>query len=295
MEQRVKKFLYYLKAEKNASLLTLQAYRYDLSQLQQWRSKNNRTSEINHLELRHYLAWLQEGGYSRSSIARKLSAIRSFLRYTQREGCFTGGGWNKILTPRQEKKLPKFLYYQQVEALLEAPDCGTLLGFRDRTILELLYSCGIRVSELASMNIHSYQGEERLLKVTGKGSKERILPVGRIAGKYLNEYLFRIRPRLLDPKADDHGFFFLNRLGGPLSDRGVRLLFAKYIRKVCSAVGATPHSLRHSFATHLLERGADIRVVQELLGHVSISTTQIYTHLTKERIREIYRSTHPRA
>lgn len=295
MEQWLEKFLDFLEVEKNASLLTLQAYRNDLCQLQQWRSQKRILPDINHLVLRHYLAWLKEAGYSRSSIARKLSAVRSFLRYLQREGCLAGGGWSRVLTPRQERKLPKFLYYQQVEALLEAPDCGTLLGFRDRTILELLYSCGIRVSELVSMNIHSYQDEERLLKVMGKGSKERILPVGRIAGKFLNEYLFRIRPRLLAPKADDHGFFFLNRLGGPLSDRGVRLMFTKYIRKVCSTEGATPHSLRHSFATHLLERGADIRVVQELLGHASISTTQIYTHLTKERLREVYRSTHPRA
>lgn len=295
MEQWIEKFLCFLEIEKNASPLTLQAYRNDLYQLQHWRKQNGSTFEINHLLLRHYLAWLKERGYSRSTIARKLSATRSFLRYLQREGCLAGEAWARVMTPRQERRLPKFLYYQQVEALLEAPDCGTLLGFRDRTILELLYSCGIRVSELVSMNIHSYQDEERLLKVTGKGSKERILPVGRVAGKFLKEYLFRIRPRLLAPNADDHGFFFLNRLGGPLSDRGVRLMFSKYIRKVCSTEGATPHSLRHSFATHLLERGADIRVVQELLGHVSISTTQVYTHVTKERLREVYQLTHPRA
>ncbi|HHX87348.1 MAG TPA: site-specific integrase, partial [Firmicutes bacterium] len=190
MEQWLEKFLLFLEVEKNTSPLTLQAYRNDLYQLQYWRKQNGSISEINHLLLRHYLAWLKEAGYSRSSIARKLSSVRSFLRYLQREGCLTGGSWTRVLTPRQERKLPKFLYYQQVEALLEAPDCGTLLGFRDRTILELLYSCGIRVSELVSMNIHSYQDEERLLKVIGKGSKERILPVGRVAGKFLKEYLF---------------------------------------------------------------------------------------------------------
>ena len=129
----------------------------------------------------------------------------------------------------------------------------------------------------------------------GKGSRERILPVGRVAVKFLKEYHSRIRPQLLSSRVDDDGFFFLNRWGGPLSDRGVRLMFAKYIRKVSSTEGATPHSLRHSFATHLLEGGADIRVVQELLGHVSISTTQIYTHLTRERLQEVYRSAHPRA
>ncbi len=295
MDQQLEKYLFFLEVEKNASLLTIQAYRNDLGQFQQWRLHNSSASDVGHLEVRHYLAWLKQAGYSRSSIARKLSALRSFLRYLQREGCLGGGRWEQVLTPRQERKLPKFLYYQQVESLLEAPDCGSLLGFRDRTILELLYSCGIRVGELVAMNMHSYQDEERLLKVMGKGSKERILPVGRIAGKFLNEYLFRVRPRLLPPKASDHGFFFLNRWGNPLSDRGVRLLFAKYIRQVSSTEGTTPHSLRHSFATHLLERGADIRVVQELLGHVSISTTQIYTHLTKERLREVYRSAHPRA
>ncbi|NMA92297.1 MAG: tyrosine recombinase XerC [Firmicutes bacterium] len=295
MEQWLGKFLDYLELEKNASPLTLQAYRNDLRQFQQWRPQEGGELGIGHRELRRYLAWLKEAGYSRGTIARKLSALRTFFRYLQREGCLAGGDWNRVSTPRQEKNLPKFLYYQQVEALLEAPDCGTYLGFRDRAILELLYSTGIRVSELVSMDIHSYQDKERLLKVMGKGSKERILPVGRIAVRFLNEYLFRIRPRLLSPKIGDHGFFFLNRLGGPLSDRGVRWIFTKYIRKVSSTEGATPHSLRHSFATHLLEGGADIRVVQELLGHVSISTTQIYTHLTRERLREVYRSAHPRA
>ena len=208
---------------------------------------------------------------------------------------FRCGTWSAVATPRREKPLPHFLYYNEVLALLEAPDCGTPLGFRDRTILELIYGCGLRVSEVAGMGLDSCQLEERLVKVRGKGGKERIVPMGRVAAGFLAEYQERVRPQLLAGNTEDHGFLFVNRFGGPLTDRGIRLMFQKYIRQVCRREGISPHSLRHSFATHLLDGGADLRVVQELLGHVSISTTQIYTHVTRERLREVYNKAHPRA
>lgn len=289
-------FLQHLAVEKGSAPLTLQAYEGDIGQFWNWFSEQQSCRELSHFTLRHYLAWLKQAGYARSSIARKLSAMRSFFYFLQREGLITTGTWTRVSAPRRGRKLPKFLYYREVLKLLEAPDCGKPAGFRDRTMLELLYACGLRVSELLSLEAGSYQADERLIRVKGKGGKERILPVGRIAGSYLSEYLSRVRPLLLVPWTEkDHRFFFLNRFGGPLSARGIRLIFNKYIRKVSAQEKITPHSLRHSFATHLLDRGADLRVVQELLGHASISTTQIYTHVTRERLQEVYRGAHPRA
>ncbi|MDW7739858.1 MAG: tyrosine recombinase [Bacillota bacterium] len=293
----VDRFTAYLVAEKNASPLTLQAYRNDILQLISLEGKSEVDRlEIDHLTLRRFLAWLKEKGYSRRTIARKLSATRSFLFYMQKEGEISSGRWSAVARPKQEKLLPNFLYYHEVIALLEAPDSSTPLGFRDRTILELIYSSGLRVSELVGLKSSSLQLDERLIKVFGKGSKERIIPVGRVAAELLKEYIERVRPFLESANKEGKIFdqIFLNRQGSPLSDRGVRYIFRKYIQKVSNKVGISPHSLRHSFATHLLEGGADLRVVQELLGHVSISTTQIYTHITKERLSEVYRQAFPR-
>ena len=297
MDDWLERFLGYLDAEKNASPLTLQGYRNDIAQFLGLVNRgDSRIQEADRYMLRYFLSWLKEKGYARSSVARKLSATRSFLRFLHREGLLQKGSWTSVSRPRQEKGLPHFLYYNEVVALLEAPDCGTLLGYRDRAMLELIYACGLRVSELVTLDLLSCQPEQKLIKVTGKGNKERILPVGRVASGFLNEYLYRVRPVLLSTgkSGPESNIVFLNRWGGPLSDRGVRLVFKKYIRGVSQKEGITPHSLRHSFATHLLERGADLRVVQELLGHVSISTTQIYTHITREHLRDVYRSAHPR-
>jgi tyrosine recombinase XerC len=293
----LERFLAYLDVERNASPLTLQGYRNDICQFLDLVNRGeSRIQEADQYMLRYFLAWLKERGYTRGTVARKLSATRSFLRFLHREGCLQKGNWICVSRPRQEKLLPRFLYYHEVTALLESPDCGAPLGYRDRTIMELLYACGLRVSELAGMQVDSCRFADRLVKVYGKGRKERILPVGRVAAGFLLEYLTRIRPLLLAAAKDetDCGALFLNSRGGALSDRGVRLIFKKYIRRVSEKEGITPHSLRHSFATHLLERGADLRVVQELLGHVSISTTQVYTHITREHLRDIYRLAHPR-
>lgn len=300
MDSCLEQFLGFLEAEKNASPLTLQSYRNDVCQfLTLLEGDGASLSATNHHSLRRFLAWLKEAGYTRSSVARKLSAVRSFLYFLQSRGLLNSGNWSAVSRPRQEKKLPHFLYYHEVTALMSAPDCGTVLGYRDRTILEMLYAGGFRVSELVGMDLESCRLEERLAWVRGKGSKERIVPLGRVAVAFLKEYLQRYRPQLL-ARAEKYGgtvtqSLFLNHRGGPLSDRGVRLIFQKYIRRVSAKEGISPHSLRHSFATHLLERGADLRVVQELLGHVSVSTTQIYTHVTREHLREVYRAAHPRS
>jgi integrase/recombinase XerC len=293
----LERFLAHLYLERNASPLTLQAYRNDIMQfLDLAEDDQGAIHELNHLALRRFLALLKEGNYSRRSVARKLSSTRSFLFFLQREKVIKGGKWSVVSRPKLGKALPRFLYYHEVEALLSAPDSKTLLGFRDRTILELIYSSGLRVSELVFLKISSLQLDERLIKVLGKGRKERILPIGKVAAAFLAEYLETIRPALVFRNKNGASVdeVFLNKSGAPLSDRGVRYLFQKYIRQVSHKEDITPHSLRHSFATHLLEGGADLRVVQELLGHASISTTQIYTHVTKEMLREVYHANFPR-
>jgi len=291
------RFLSYLYVSKNASPLTLQAYRNDLVQFLGLEAVNQaELIEVNHLTLRSYLAWLKERGYSRRSIARKLSATRSFLFFLQKEGVVESGKWATVARPKIEKTLPRFLYRHEVLELLEAPNSRTTLGFRDRALLEVIYASGLRVSELVGLRLSSLQLEERLIKVHGKGSKERLVPVGTVASGLINDYLEKIRP-VLAGKNKDGGIYqelFLNKWGRPLSDRGVRYIFRKYIQQVSHKEGISPHSLRHSFATHLLEGGADLRVVQEMLGHVSISTTQIYTHITRERLSEVYHSAFPR-
>lgn len=290
-------FLGYQDVEKNASPLTLQAYRNDIMQFLALESgKPGGLEKIDHLALRRFLAWLKDRGYARRTIARKLSATRSFLFYLQKEDLIKGGKWTAVARPKQEKSLPGFLYYHEVVALLEVPDCHKPLGFRDRTILELIYSSGLRVGEVVSLTQSSFVPEERTIKVFGKGSKERLVPVGRVAAAFLVSYTTQQRPLLASRNKDGHIYeaLFLNRWGRPLSDRGIRYLFKKYIRQVSDKMNITPHALRHSFATHLLEGGADLRVVQELLGHANISTTQIYTHVTRERLSKVYKDAFPR-
>ncbi|MFO8192447.1 MAG: tyrosine recombinase XerC [Bacillota bacterium] len=293
----LERFITYLDVERNSSPLTLQAYRNDIIQffLLEGEEKAD-LGAINHLTLRNYLALLKEKGYSRRSIARKLSATRSFLLFLQKAGIIKNDKWSAVSRPKQKKSLPHFLYYHEVVALLEAPDSKTLLGFRDRTLLELIYSSGLRVSELVNLSSNSLQLSERLIRVYGKGRKERIVPVGRVAAGMIEEYLIKVRPLMVarSSKGYSGDLLFLNKWGNPLSDRGVRYIFQKYIRQVSHKDKISPHSLRHSFATHLLEGGADLRVVQELLGHANISTTQIYTHITRERLSEVYNQAFPR-
>lgn len=290
-------FLACLHVEKNASPLTLQAYRGDIVQFVQHGFKERfRAEDINHLTLRRYLAWLKEKGYSRRSVARKMSATRSFLFFLQKEGLISGGKWVTVSHPKQPKPLPRFLYFHEVESLMEAPDGTKDTGFRDRVLLELIYASGLRVSELVGLEVDSIHFGERLVKVCGKGRKERIVPIAIATAALVKEYIETVRPRLAELNRGKQSYeaLFLNRWGKPLSDRGVRYIFHKYIIQVSHKENISPHSLRHSFATHLLEGGADLRVVQELLGHASISTTQIYTHVTRNHLNEVYRKAFPR-
>jgi tyrosine recombinase XerC len=293
MKQLLDQFLRYQRVEKNASDHTVVNYQRDIMQFWQFLDDDTLTvQDINRSMLRRYLSHLQQGGYARSSIARKLSSLRSFFRFLVAEGFCEQNPLQHLSTPKQERLLPNFLYQNDCFALLAAPD-SSILGQRDRAILELLYATGIRVSELVGLSMHDVDWRGGYLRVFGKGSKERIVPIGKMACQSLGEYLVSSRPKLLrHPK---EAAFFLNRLGGRLSDRSIRRLIDKYVEQAALKTHVSPHTLRHTFATHLLDNGADLRSVQELLGHTRVSTTQIYTHVTKERLKTVYRRAHPRA
>jgi len=247
--------------------------------------------EINKQTLRGYLAHLMERGFAKSSIARKLSAIRSFYRYLLREEMVSSSPVATTTSPRLDKRLPSFLTVEEAKQLVESPDLSQPQGQRDRALLELLYASGLRVSELVSMNMEQVNLNTNELRVWGKGSKERVVLIGSPAARALTTYISQGRPKLLGEKRNSA--LFLNRYGGRLPARRIQKILGKYARIIDKRVH--PHMLRHTFATHLLDGGADLRVVQELLGHAKLSSTQIYTHVTQSQARKIYLSAHPMA
>ncbi|MDW7650615.1 MAG: tyrosine recombinase XerC [Bacillota bacterium] len=293
------KFIIYLQVEKNASPHTVRNYAEDLGQFLSFMETEGAAfpAEADYLAIRHFLALLHEKAYERRTVARKLSAIRSFFRFLHREGLLPDTTWSAVSTPRTGKKLPKFLYVEEMFRLLAAPDTEKPAGLRDTAILEVLYASGIRVSELVALDLHSLDLNQGQFIVLGKGARERLVPLGRFARRSVLAYLDQGRPVLLRKNRQGEGekALWLNKYGTRLTDRGVRRLVEKYVRQVSLTKGVSPHSIRHSFATHLLNAGADLRVVQELLGHVNISTTQIYTHITRDQLKEVYNGAHPRA
>ncbi len=296
----IEQFLNYLRIEKSASQLTLNSYKTDLEQFcifvadKQAVEINQITYEmVNHQTVREYLIHLQDGDYKRASIARKLAALRSLVKYLCKENKYSSNPIAAVSTPKQDKKLPQFLYPQEIELLLAAPD-NSYLGIRDKAIMELLYATGMRVSELVGLNTKDIDLEQELVKVWGKGGKERIIPWGRAAKLSLINYLHNSRGFLARSNNASAEALFLNKNGTRLSDRSIRNILNKYVEKVAINQKISPHGIRHTFATHMLNNGADLRSVQELLGHVKLSTTQIYTHLTKEKIKTIHNNTHPR-
>lgn len=295
-------FLNHLRVEKSASSLTILSYRTDLNQFFNFLTEKYQIPKedlnrevLNHKTVREYLAAMQDEGFSRATMARKLASLRSYVKYLCRENILDGNPIAAVSTPKQEKKLPRFLYPQDVDALLEAPDLSKPIGKRDRAILELLYCTGMRVSELAAMDLNDLEMDEDFTRVKGKGNKQRLVPVGSKAKDSLKHYITCSRPYL---KTKNHNnqenALFLNKYGTRLSVRSVRNILNKYVDQVAINQKVSPHTLRHSFATHMLNAGADLRSVQELLGHVKLSTTQIYTHLTKDKIKTIHSDTHPR-
>ena len=281
---QVEGFLHYLKNERNYSPHTLSNYGRDLRFLTDFL----RDKKIDRLTAREYLLALGRHDYARRSVARKLSAARSFFRFLVREKKTKENPFQNLITPKLPKKLPNFLYPEEVNRLLASPDTATLPGKRDRAILELLYGTGMRVIELCRLNESDLDFDEGEVKVFGKGAKERIVIFGSFAARALRDYLAQGRPAKT-------AALFVGRRGTRLTTRQVERLIRFYAKKAGLQKKVTPHTLRHSFATHLLEGGADLRMTQELLGHVSLSTTQVYTHVTKEHLKQVYDAAHPRA
>ncbi|MBL7134847.1 MAG: tyrosine recombinase XerC [Phycisphaerae bacterium] len=316
----VARFLEYLESQRNFSAHTVRSYCADLTQFCRFLAAGNGQAGGNRepvsakdlpaaegiarrpltgkllavapADIRAYLAMLRNSRYSKATTARKLAALRSFYKHLVRGGRLKASPVSIIRTPRQDKRLPKYLDIGQIEALLATPDTGTLLGLRDRAILETIYSAGLRISELVSLNLEDLEEFSEALRIRGKGKKERLAPLGSKAIEAIQAYLGRRRATV---GPCDRGALFVNKHGKRISDRSVRRKLDKYLVIAGIPTDISPHSLRHSFATHMLNAGADLRSVQELLGHESLSTTQIYTHLTTRRLKEVYDKAHPLA
>ncbi|MCK9554627.1 tyrosine recombinase XerC [bacterium] len=300
MINEIAQFLNYLRVEKDASSHTIRNYRNDLLQFVEFISDKSysvldRLNEIDHITIRNFLANIKDKNYSRATVVRKIAALRSFFRYMLREGFIKANPAVGMIMPKKERKLPNFLDMKEIGKLLEAPDVNILDGLRDRAILEILYSSGIRVSELVGLNAGSVDLIGEVLKVKGKGKKERLVPIGSVAVNILNEYINKRKKGDYKGRRADFTAVFLNKYGQRITDRSVRRIVDKYIRNVALEHKISPHVFRHTFATHMLDAGADLRSVQELLGHSSLSTTQIYTHVTTEKLKKVYDKAHPRA
>ncbi len=299
MRTAVARFLKYLGVERNASALTVKSYREDLTALADYLTEARggscpRPGEISVLELRGYVAALHEAGYAQTTIARRLASLRSFFRFGQREGWAETNPAKPLRNPRKPRSLPHFLSPEEIGRLLQAPSPDDSPGLRDRAILETMYSAGLRVSEVVGLNQSDLDFEGGIVRVRGKGRKERLAPIGSYAIRALGRWLGVRRASAREPEGPEAPVF-VNKFGRRLATRGVARMLEKYLRQTGLDRRTTPHSLRHSFATHLLDRGADIRSVQELLGHKSLVTTQIYTHVSTAGLREVYRRAHPRA
>lgn len=291
MHREIELFISYLQSERNASPNTVEAYRRDLEQFADFVHEEIGAAvgigELSHLHIRRYLAHLHNG-LQKSSIGRKLAAIRSFFRFLLRRGFIHKNPAELVSTPKKEKKLPFHLDIDEVTTLVEAPNNPEPLSLRDRAILETLYSCGLRVSELTSLDVGGMDLSNGTVRVMGKGNKERMVPVGTKAVTALREYLEARGNPVKGP-------LFVNARGGRLTRRSIARIVDRYMLHLTTMKKASPHTLRHTFATHLLEQGADLRSIQELLGHSSLSTTQKYTHVTIDKLLEVYDKAHPKA
>ena len=304
----VQEFLEYLSFEKHFSDLTVKSYGADLMQFARFMIQGDDRVEgkLSHLladeklrgcdgvMVREFLAFMFAQRYTKSTTARKLASLRSFYRYQVRRGALEVNPLSTVRTPRQEKRLPKCLDIEQIERLLEAPGEGDMLARRDRAMMEVMYSSGLRVSELVALEMLDIDADEGIIRVRGKGRKDRLTPIGSKAVESIESYFEQrsAEGKMQGPHANR---VFVNRFGGPLSARSVGRKMEKYLLMAGIDPAVSPHTLRHSFATHMLNNGADLRSVQELLGHQSLSTTQIYTHLTTARIKQVYDLAHPRA
>ena len=289
------RFSHYLTVEKGLSRNTIDSYRRDLNSFFVYLAgeKVSLLEEVSRELINGYLLSLKQAGRAASTISRNVASIRSFFNFLVQENLLEDNPSHLVRSPRIEKKLPRVLTTKEVDRLLQQPSRDGQAGLRDKAMLELLYASGIRVSELVSLNLNDFSPEAGFLRCRGKGMKERIVPVGSVAVKCVREYLTASRRKLL--KRGEEKALFLNHHGHRLTRQGFWKILKKYARQSKLSEEVTPHTLRHSFATHLIENGADLRSVQEMLGHSDISTTQIYTQITRHKIREVYDKTHPRA
>ena len=291
-------FLRYLEVERNASKLTLKSYREDLELLLDYMSEAfgriPKANEVTALDLRGYVSWLTDCGYAKTTIARRLASLRSFFRYAQREGLVDQNPAKPLRNPRRSQKLPHFLTTEEIAKLLSSPPQHTAMGLRDRAIFETMYSAGLRVSELVGLNDGDLDLTDGVARVRGKGRRERLAPLGTYATKALTRWLAK-RKLAHGNGPEQKAPVFTNKFGSRITTRSVGRMLEKYLRETGLDARTSPHTLRHSFATHLLDRGADVRSVQELLGHKSLVTTQIYTHVSTASLREAYEKAHPRA
>ncbi|MGR3309706.1 MAG: tyrosine recombinase XerC [Candidatus Brocadiales bacterium] len=298
MENNLENFFKDLEYRSNSSPHTLRAYKIDLKQFLLFMKSENslRFEDVNHLFLRKFLAFLRTQEYSKRTIARKLASIRSFYKFLCQREIVEHNPAKAVRTPRHENKLPRFLNLNEIEILLNAPNEKTQQGLRDKAILETLYCGGIRVSELVGLNNEDVDIPAKVIKVRGKGKKERLAPIGSFAMNAIQIYMnAKVQCNKERQQTAQSNALFLNKFGGRLTTRSIARLFEKYLKVAGLHQDASPHSLRHSFATHLLDKGANLRAVQELLGHAHLSSTQIYTHVTTERLKQVYNKAHPRA
>jgi tyrosine recombinase XerC len=292
--RELESFIAYLKHERNASPHTIASYKRDLLQLAQYLEERGvGIKGVDNISLRGFLTVLYERGEKKSTVGRKLAAIRSFFQFCVRRGWMEDNPAKVVSTPKQDKPVPSFLSEEEMEEFLDLPRTNKSLDLRDVAMLELLYATGIRVSELVGINLEDLKFAERLVRIRGKGKKERLVPFGSKAEESLRVYL-RVRSKINKGQIEEKPLF-LNYRGKKISSRSVERTVDKYILRSALSRKISPHSLRHSFASHLLSRGADLRVIQELLGHESLATTQKYTHLDIKHLLEVYRKSHPRS
>lgn len=292
--QQVADYLEYLKYQKNYSDYTIQNYEQDILEFFDYLDQESlEYKSVVYSDLRFFLMYLKDEKKDKnSSIDRKLSSLRGFYQYLANEGVISSNVFSLLSGPKKEKKLPRYFEYNELEALFDACDLSTALGQRDRLILEMLYATGVRVGELVSIKVSDINQSSRTILILGKGNKERIVPYGEYCEEILKLYL---RDGYLALNTKNSPYLFLNYHGGELTERGVRYLLEEIIKRTSIQKNISPHMIRHSFATHLLNQGCDLMTVQKLLGHESIKATQIYTHVTTDRLRSVYQSSFPRA
>ncbi|MGM7681711.1 tyrosine recombinase XerC [Cytobacillus sp. Hm23] len=297
VNKQLQLFIEYLQIEKNYSEYTIMHYKNDILHFLQFMNQQaiDKLLDVSYADVRIYLTELHSKKYARKSIARKVSCLRSFFAFLLREELVNENPFSIVALPKQEQRIPQFLYEEELKQLFAVSDITTPLGLRNQAILELLYATGIRVSECCNIQIQDLDFSIGTVLVTGKGNKQRYVPFGSFAHESIEKYISEGRQILQDKSQVKTGHLFLNYRGEPLTARGVRVILDKMIKQASITIHISPHVLRHTFATHLLNEGADMRSVQELLGHEHLSSTQIYTHVTKDHLRNIYMKHHPRA